>query len=303
MPSLPYYYDEPFGDQSALPTTLVCKMAREKVTVALSADGGDEVFAGYNRYDYLIKYGRILNSFPGFLRKATSGIMNSVAADKIPILKNKYNFHNRYEKLKQLLKDPSPENIMLSLSRQYDEKQLKELFRHEIKNTDTSYLSDELLPEYFTPLSYMMAIDYQTYLLDDILQKVDRASMSTSLEAREPFLDHRIIEWAARLPDKYKYSNGIKKYILKEIVHEHLPKVIMDKPKMGFAIPIENWLTHELRDQVSYYLDPERLRKQKIFEPDIVQKMVSNFFSGKKELAVKVWYMLMFQLWFEKWMR
>ena len=300
---LPYYYDEPFADSSAIPTTLVCKMARKQVTVALSADAGDEVFAGYNRYDYMMKYGKKINSIPPFIRKGSSHVMNLISADKIPILKNKYNFYNRYEKLKSLLKDPSHKNMMLSLSRQYDENQLKKILNENFETLHTAYLSDNLKDEYNTSLAYMMAIDYQTYLVDDILQKVDRASMTVSLEGREPFLDHRIIEWAAQLPDDFKYFNGNKKYILKEIVHQYIPKEMMERPKMGFAIPIENWLGTDLKDQVLYYLSDENIMKQDIFDLKFIQKIKNDFFSGKKEFGVKIWYLLMFQMWHEKWMK
>lgn len=299
---LPYYYDEPFADSSAIPTTLVCKMAQKQVTVAISADAGDEVFAGYNRYDYMMKYGDALNKIPSFIRKVTAGSMNLISTNHIPILKNKYNFYNRYEKLKSLLNDSSATNLMWSLSTQYDKQQLKKVFNKSFESLDTSYLVNDLKHQFYTPLSYMMAIDYQTYLVDDILQKVDRASMTVSLEGREPFLDHRVIEWAAQLPDDFKYYKGNKKYILKEIVHQYIPKTLMDRPKMGFAIPIENWLTTDLKDRVLYYLDDNRILNQDIFDLDYVQKLKVDFFSGKKELGVKIWYLLMFQMWYEKWM-
>ncbi len=299
---LPYYYDEPFADSSAIPTTLVCKMARKQVTVALSADAGDEVFAGYNRYDYLMKYGKRLNQLPGPARKTIARLMAVIPSDKIPVLKNKYNFHNRYEKLKGLLKDPSPKNMMLNLSRQYDDVRLKQALKHKFKTIETAYLSDDLKKEFHSPLAYMMAIDYQTYLLDDILQKVDRASMTVSLEGREPFLDHRVIEWAAQLPNDFKYFKGNKKYILKEIVHQYIPKNLMDRPKMGFAIPIENWLAADLKEQVLFYLNDEKIEQQGIFSIDFIRELKKDFFGGKKELAQKLWYVLMFQMWYEKWM-
>lgn len=299
---LPFYYDEPFGDSSAIPTTLVCKMARKEVTVALSADAGDEIFAGYNRYDYLMKYGKSINAIPSFLRQGMSNVMNLISADSIPVLKNKYNFHNRYEKLKSILKDSSSKNMMMSLSQQFNDNQISDLFVNKVHTLDTLYQSDALLKRYYSPLSYMMAIDYQTYLLDDILQKVDRASMSVSLEGREPFLDHRIIEWAAQLPDNYKYNNGNKKYILKEIVHQFIPKELMDRPKMGFAIPIENWLSVDLKDKVFYYLDSKKISHQGIFNAQAIEKLKSDFYSGKKEYTLKIWYLLMFQMWYEKWM-
>lgn len=303
IPTLSYYYDEPFGDSSAIPTSLVCKMARKQVTVALSADAGDEVFAGYNRYDYLMKHGRFLNNLPHFMRLSASRLMNYIPADKIPALQKRYNFHNRYEKLKSLLKDPSPQNMMLSLSKQFDDTQLNSLFKHNVQALKTAYTALSLNPEFYSPLAYMMCVDYQTYLPDDILQKVDRASMASSLEAREPYLDHTVIEWAARLPDYYKYNKGIKKYILKEITHKYIPEKMMDRPKMGFAIPIENWLTIDLKEQVMQYLDDKIITEQGIFEPAETKKIKSAFYSGKKELALKIWYLLMFQMWYEKWMK
>jgi asparagine synthase (glutamine-hydrolysing) len=283
---LPYYYDEPFADSSAIPTTLVSLMARKQVTVALSADAGDEVFAGYNRYDYLMRYGNKLRAIPSFARKGIAGIMNVVQANQIPILKNKYNFPNRYEKLKSLLKDPSSEQVMLSLSEQFTDKQLAEFLNFEPIKLATAYNSKELINSDSSPLSYMMVIDYQTYLVDDILQKVDRATMTASLEGREPFLDHRVIEYAAQLPDDFKYHNGIKKYILREIVHDFIPKEKMDRPKMGFAIPLASWMQNELKDMVHDYISEKNIREQGLFNWEAVnrkqisllesQSMISN---------------------------
>lgn len=300
---LPHIYDEPFADSSAIPTTLVSKMARKHVTVALSADGGDEVFAGYNRYDYLMKHGKYLNQIPKYLRLAASSVMSQVSANKIPILRNKRNFHSRYEKLKSLLKDPSSKNMMDSLSKQFSNDELNELVLNKFDFPLTPYSSCELKSEFYKPLKYMMAIDYQTYLPDDILQKVDRASMFASLEAREPFLDHRIVEWVAQLPDSYKYNKGVKKFILREITHQYIPKNLMDRPKKGFSIPIEKWLYTTLKQKVDYFLDENRIFKQGIFNSTKVSVLVKDFYSGKEELALKIWYLLMFQMWHEKWMK
>jgi asparagine synthase (glutamine-hydrolysing) len=300
---LPYYYDEPFADSSAIPTTLVCKMAKKQVTVALSADGGDEIFAGYNRYDYMMKHGKLLNALPSIVNKGVASMMDLVAADHIPVFKNRYNFHNRYEKLKGLLKNPSHKNVMLSLSQQFNEKQLKELLLKKYESLETAYLSDSLTNNSYSSLAYMMAIDYQTYLVDDILQKVDRASMTMSLEGREPFLDHRIIEFAAQLPDNFKYHQGIKKHILKEITHQYIPKTMMDRPKTGFAIPIEKWLVADLKEQVLYYLNRQTIQSEGIFNSDQVNKLVVDFFNGKKEYATKIWYLLMFEMWYKQWMK
>lgn len=304
IPSLSYYYDEPFADSSAIPTMLVSKMARKHVTVALSADAGDEVFAGYNRYDYLMRFGPKIRKMPQFVRNSAAGLMDMIPAESIPMMKNKYNFPNRYEKLKGILRNPSSEQIMISLSQQFTDEQIKKVFNDQ-KNISLStyYSSKELQSQYSTPLSYMMAIDYQTYLLDDILQKVDRATMSASLEGREPFLDHKVIEWAAQLPDEYKYKNGEKKYILKEIVHQYLPKSMMDRPKMGFAIPIANWLINELKELVEEHINESNIKSQDIFNWEWAKKLKEDFYSGKKEYDVKLWYLLMFQMWYDRWIK
>ncbi len=301
VPQLPFFYDEPFADSSAIPTTLVSRIAREKVTVALSADAGDEIFAGYNRYDYMLKYGKKLQRVPGFMRKSAVSLMNAVDADSIPVMNRKYLFHSRYEKLKALLKDPSERRFFKAMSQQLDDKHLAKLFRNRVKEMPSAFDSLELKSENYSTLSYMMAIDYQTYLVDDILQKVDRAGMSVSLEGREPFLDHRIIEWAAQLPMEYKYNKGNKKFIIKEIVHKYIPEAMMDRPKMGFGIPIANWLENDLKAFVDCYFEPEFVIKQNIFNNDEVQKIKQSFYQGKKERAEKIWYILMFQMWYDKW--
>ncbi len=298
---LPFNYDEPFADSSAIPTTLVSKMARKDVTVALSADAGDEVFAGYNRYDYILKHGKKLNASPLIIRKAIASIMNIVPANKIPVLKHKYNFHNRYEKTKNLLLNPSMQNIMLSLSQHYNNEQVKKLFIHTISALPTAFESKELKPLYYDDLSFMLAIDYQNYMLDDILQKVDRATMTVSLEGREPFLDHRVIEWAAQLPNEYKYNNGSKKFILKEINKKYIPESLMNRPKMGFGIPIAKWLSVDLKDMVYDYCGHQKIVSQKIFNASEIEKLLNDFYGGKEELANKVWYLLMFQMWLNKW--
>ena len=299
---LPFFYDEPFADSSAIPTTLVSKAARKDVTVALSADGGDEIFGGYNRYDFMHRYGKTLNSIPKAVRKILVGAMGNISSEKIPVLKNKYNFHNRYEKLKTVLNDPSEKEIMLSLSQQFNDEQMKSVMKSEFTSLPTMFQSKEMLEDFKSPLSYMMAIDFQTYMLDDILQKVDRATMTNSLEGREPMLDHRILEFAAQLPDEYKYQNGIKKRILREITHDYIPKELLDRPKMGFAIPIAKWLKNELRDHVEEYLNEDRIEKQGIFNWEFITKLKMDFYKGRKEYDSKLWYFLMFQMWYERWM-
>jgi len=302
IPELPFYYDEPFADSSAIPTILVSRLARKKVTVALSADAGDEIFAGYNRYDYISRYGQKLQSIPKPVRKMAAVAMESISSESLPYLRNKRNFHSRYDKLKNLLNDPSTEQLLKNLSHVFSQKDIEALFLNSVQELNTAHNSTELKATFRDPLSYMMAVDYQTYMVDDILQKVDRATMSVSLEGREPFLDQHIIEWAAQLPSAYKYHQGQKKYILKQIVHKYIPQQQMERPKMGFAIPVETWLANELKELVQYYLSEDKLKAHNLFNVAQVKKLTDDFFSGRTEKYLKIWHLLMFQMWYEKWM-
>jgi asparagine synthase (glutamine-hydrolysing) len=303
IPELPYYYDEPFADSSAIPTILVSRLARKRVTVALSADAGDEVFAGYNRYDYLSRYSQKLQAIPRPVRKMAATVMENVSSESIPYFRNQYNFHSRYDKLKNLLNNPSDAELLKNLSQVFDQKNINQLFEKNVEELPTAHSGSGLKKEFYDPLSYMMAVDYQTYMVDDILQKVDRATMSVSLEGREPFLDQNIIEWAARIPSEYKYYQGQKKYILKQIVHKHIPRQLMERPKMGFGIPVESWLTNELKDLVVEYLSEAKLKEHGLFDVAEVQKLTAGFFSGRTEKYLKIWHLLMFQMWYEKWMK
>ncbi|RYY01121.1 MAG: asparagine synthase (glutamine-hydrolyzing) [Gammaproteobacteria bacterium] len=302
IPELPHFYDEPFADSSAIPTILVSRLARKNVTVALSADAGDEIFAGYNRYDYLMRYGKRLHSIPKPIRKMAAAAMHTIPSENIPYLRNKYNFHSRYNKIRNLLNNPSPSEMLKNLSEVFNQKEIQSLFAKPVQELSTEHVSLELKQTFYEPLLYMMAVDYKTYLVDDILQKVDRATMSVSLEGREPFLDQQIIEWAAQLPTAFKYHEGQKKFILKQIVHKHIPKEIMERPKMGFGIPIEAWLKNELRELVKENLNDANLKKHNLFDVDAVQNLLREFFSGRTEHHVKVWYLLMFQMWYNRWM-
>ncbi|RYE58683.1 MAG: asparagine synthase (glutamine-hydrolyzing) [Sphingobacteriales bacterium] len=302
IPELPHYYDEPFADSSAIPTILVSRLARNKVTVALSADAGDEIFAGYNRYDYIYRFGNKISSIPKPVRKLAVAAMERISSESIPYFRDRQNFHSRYDKFKNLLADPSPSELLKNLSIVFSDAEIDSLFADPISPLKTAHFSQELMSGYDDPLAYMMAIDYQTYMVDDILQKVDRATMSVSLEGREPFLDQDVIEWAAQLPSSYKYYQGQKKYILKEIVHKHIPREIMERPKMGFGIPIETWLSNELKELVDEYLSEKSLTAHGLFNVLAVRKTVDDFFNGKKEKHLKVWYLLMFQMWYKQWM-
>lgn len=302
VPELPYYYDEPFADSSAIPTTLVSRIASEKVTVALSADGGDEIFAGYKRYDHVMNYGKKLQDMPAFMRKGAAALMKLIPANAIPVLNKKLLFQDRYDKVKSLLKDPSELNVVMSLSRLMNDEDIISLLKRPAKPLSSPFESKELHKENYSALAFTMAIDYQTYLPDDILQKVDRATMSAGLEGREPFLDQRIIEWAAQLPMDYKYHSGSKKFILKEIVHKYLPEQMMNRPKMGFGIPIATWLKNDLKHYVDQFFEISFIKKQDIFEYNEIERIKNAFYEGKPGRPEKIWYLLMFQMWYDRWM-
>jgi len=299
---LPEYYDEPFADSSAIPTILVSRLARKDVTVVLSADAGDEVFAGYNRYEYISRYAEKIEKMPKVVRKMIFHVMNSLSSENIPYLRKSYNFHGRYDKLKNIIRDPSTAELLKNLTQVFTPDEISRLFAAPVTLLNTAHNTNGQ-DAGFDKLSSMMAVDYQTYLVDDILQKVDRATMSTGLEGREPFLDQHIIEWAARLPSNYKYHNKQKKYILKQIVHKYIPKEMMDRPKMGFAVPIEWWLPNELKPLVDYHINEKKLAEHDLFNTDAVMGILKSLNAGNTERHLQIWYLLMFQMWYEKWMK
>ncbi|MEO6831508.1 MAG: asparagine synthase C-terminal domain-containing protein, partial [Chitinophagaceae bacterium] len=252
--------------------------------------------------DYISRYGDKLKAIPATLRKMGAYAMSKISSESIPVLKHKANFHSRYDKLKNLLRDPSPAQLLKNLSVVFSDVEMEEFMATSFTELSTMHTSKELKEEHYDALSFMMAVDYQTYLADDILQKVDRASMSVSLEGREPFLDQHIIEWAAQLPSDYKYHQGIKKYPLREIVHKYIPKEMMDRPKMGFGIPVNDWLQDALKPLVMNHLSETAIGVHGLFNKAAVQKLLLEFYAGRSEKYLKIWYLLMFQMWYKKWM-
>jgi len=299
IPTLAEIYDEPFGDSSAIPTILVSKLAKKDVTVSLSADAGDEVFAGYGKYDTSFKYFNTFNKLPKFSQKILKNSMDMINPKYIPFTDKIYNFETRYEKIKYLLQSNSTSMAMKYTTHLFTISEVNKILKKEFIEQYTHF---DLDTKEFSDLEKMLLVDYKTYLPDDILTKVDRATMSVSLEGREPLLDYRIIEFAARLPDEYKYRNGEKKWILKQVVHKYLPKEMMDRPKMGFGVPLIEWFRDELKDMFYYYLDEERLKKENIFNIDEVLHLRDNFLEGKNDNVRKLWNILMFEMWYEKWM-
>ena len=284
---IPYYYDEPFGDSSAIPTMLVSRLARSSVTVALSADGGDETFAGYNRYDYLNKL-KILQ----FIRKFPVPLFFS----------NNVFFGNfKFNRLIQLLNNPTVLALADSLDKSFSPNALMKLLKYPEVFNSHPVISETTYSKIRDNLSKFLAYDTENYLQNDILTKVDRATMSVSLESREPLLDHRIIEFAATLPNNFKHHNGEKKYIIKEIVHDFIPKNMMERPKMGFAVPMYDWLKGPLSDKISYFLGKEFITKQDIFDFREIQLVKNKILQGNDRHYQKLWYLLVFQMWFHRW--
>lgn len=299
IPSLPYYYDEPFADSSAIPTTLVSQLARKQVKVALSADGGDEIFAGYVSHitlaNRLRQSEKIPNMFKPLTKKMLSFISFLVPQSKID-LKHKLNglseslHRNKYLQTRQLFEK------MVSLPNVY----MNQLFVDQIDGYKTKYDID--YRGFQDTVDIALAIDYQMYLPNDILTKVDRATMSASLEGREPFLDHRIIEFVAQLPLKYKLAQGGGKHLLKEIVHEYVPKELMDRPKAGFGIPIYEWLKGDLSYLLEEYLNERSVKNVGLFNQRFVKRQIRLLKEDKLYYKTHIWKLLIFQMWYKKWM-
>lgn len=300
IPQLPFIYDEPFADSSAIPTVLVSKLAKRSVKVALSADGGDELFAGYEVYISLLQKQGSLNRIPNKL-KPIARLLFQIGLPFTPASAISMK-HKLIGIVKSLNKNSKQQAVdlfryMHQLPKTYNDK----LFIEKIETHKHHYFFD---PDgMVNELESAMAIDFKMYLQNDILTKVDRATMSVSLEGREPFLDHRLIEYVAQLPFKYKYNGKVTKHILKDIVHDYVPKDIMDRPKAGFSLPIYSWLLKELHYLIDDYLSPQKLEESGLFHASFILQQVKLFKTGELHYKSFIWKILMFQMWYEKWMK
>jgi asparagine synthase (glutamine-hydrolysing) len=298
IPTLSEIYDEPFGDVSAIPTILVSQMAKKEVTVALSADGGDEIFAGYGKYQRALKYEKYADmNFAS--KKLGSLVLNSVKG--LNVLG--FNKTEQITRVNDIInKDPN-ESLLKHLVFPNTSTVADLLIK---KPTDifTYFDMGASLANHNDELSKMLAVDYKTYMVDDVLVKVDRAGMSVSLEGREPLLDHSIIEFAAQLPSNFKLREGNTKDILKNIVHNYVPKHMVDRPKMGFGVPIHHWLSNDLKSLIEQYLENDRVHREGVFQVEKIRELKIQFSKKpqNRQLAKLLWYILVFQMWFEKWM-
>jgi len=307
IPSLSAIYDEPFADSSQIPTLLVSRLARGHVTVSLSGDGGDELFGGYNRYFWARDLWRKLGWMPRPLRAALAGVLTTLppaawntAFQKLERwLPSRLRYANPGDKLHkaaEILAVRSPEEIYLGLVSHW--KTPAQLVPGSVEPltllTDPGQQVD--LPDFE---HRMMVLDTVTYLPDDILTKVDRAAMAVSLETRVPLLDHRVVEFAWTLPLDMKIRHGQGKWLLRQVLYRHVPQAMMERPKMGFGVPIDVWLRGPLKAWAAALIEPARLAREGMFDPAPIQRKWLEHQSGSRNWSYYLWDVLMYQQWQE----
>lgn len=304
IPLLPEMYDEPFGDSSAIPTYLVAKMAREHVTVSLSADGGDEIFGGYTKYEVAQNFYPKIKKIPAPFRavmSASCGLVNPLWLErnspKIPILKNYKNISNKFPKLVNALyaKDLLDFfNISSTYISETEVKQLYPIFQNRYESS--------VKPDSKRLISYLGMVDIDTYLEGDIMTKVDRATMAVALEGREPFLDHKIIEFAMGLPDDLKIKGLNTKYLLRKILYKHVPKELIERPKQGFSIPVQKWLLGTLKEPlISMKSDKDFIEKFQL-DSKKLNLIIDNFISQSNYINPHfIWFLYNLHQWYLRW--
>ncbi|MDA9866930.1 asparagine synthase (glutamine-hydrolyzing) [Gammaproteobacteria bacterium] len=313
IPKLPYIYDEPFSDSSQIPTFLVCLAASKKVKVALSGDAGDELFGGYNRYLWAPRLWKKAEWMPYLFRRFVGHSLGSIPAHRIdklesilhgfrPRNKNVSNLSNKIEKLSKGLKDSrSIDDLYMSLISEWtDPDQI--VLSDDKANKNNAFKFNDPFHDSFTMNNdslNMMYLDSLTYLPDDILCKVDRAAMANSLETRVPFLDHRVVEYAWKMPYKMKIRDNRGKWALRQILYKYVPSEIIDRPKTGFAVPLGEWLRGPLREWAEDLIDEHKLKNQGYLNHKSVREIWALHLSGTVDFTAKIWSILMFQSWLE----
>lgn len=292
-------YDEPFGDSSGIPTTLVAQVAKDAgIKVVLSADGGDEIFCGYERYWLSYEIGKKIFKIPYSMRKIIAKVMQVVGAQKASKLFRINNFEHKFNQLSQMLQDREWKDFyekMIHNSKNYEIEQLLGV----VNSIDEASFT---LGERESPMQGMMLWDYHRYMVDDILTKVDRATMSVSIEGREPLLDHRIAEFMAQVPFEYKYKDGQSKYLLRKVLERYIPKEMIERPKMGFGIPVFEWFGGELKNLFALNFQKDRLKAHNLLNSEYVQKEYQKLLDDKIVNINKLWFILVFQMWYKKYM-
>jgi len=291
IPRLPTLYDEPFADSSQVPTFLVSQVARRHVTVSLSGDGGDELFGGYLRYAATRYFWWMIGWMPTPLRLAASRTLKQVA----PWLASKM-LVRRAGTIADMLAFRNPSDIYVRLMSHWARP-------GEVVIGGTSDLGPLADPRLWSVcrklLEQVMYVDTLNYLPDDILVKVDRASMGVSLEARVPILDHRVVEFAWRLPVSLRVRRGKAKWPLREVLARHVPRELFERPKKGFGVPINEWLRTDLRDWAEALLDEHRLKQEGFFHPEPIRRKWDDHVTGRQDWHYYLWDILMFQAWLD----
>jgi asparagine synthase (glutamine-hydrolysing) len=307
IPRLPILYDEPFGDSSHIPTFLIAELARRHVTVALSGDGGDELFGGYNRYFWGERGWKKIGWMPRPLRAMASALLTRLSPQSwdrlyqsleclVPRKLRVRHPGNMLGKIATALRARGPEDLYLGLVSFWDDPSKLVIGAREPATPVTDAAHWAKVP---SPWEHMMYLDLITYLPDDILVKVDRAAMGVSLETRVPFLDHRIVEFAWSLPLSMKIRNSGGKWLLRKMLDLYVPRSLIERPKTGFGIPIDQWLRGPLRDWAESLLAPDRLRSEGFFNVTLVREKWEEHLRGDQNWAHHLWGVLMFQGWLE----
>ncbi|KPJ64958.1 hypothetical protein AMJ44_11765 [candidate division WOR-1 bacterium DG_54_3] len=311
IPRLPEIYDEPFADSSAIPTFLVCSLARSQVTVALSGDGGDEQFAGYVRYWTTQAVASAFHRVPLFARRALAAVLESIPSRwvercylplrrSLPQRFKVANFPDKWEKLVKLMRQTKiPELYRMTICL-WSGDEIYHLMREKLHKSRYEEVFSET--DGWPLLARLMRVDQNTYLPDAMLTKADRASMAVSLEVRVPLLDHRVVEYTSTIPDNLKYRNGTGKYLLKKLLARYVPTELFERPKTGFGVPIDRWFRNELKELLLDYLSPERLRKEGLFDNNLVEKKISEHLAGRANHHYRLWALLMWEMWRERWL-
>jgi asparagine synthase (glutamine-hydrolysing) len=298
IPLMPEIYDEPFADSSQVPTYLLSKLTRQHVTVALSGDGGDELFAGYTRHRFA---NRIQSMAPRMAQFLASGLDLAGPAmwDRlfrlVPTRKRPSYGSDKIQKTAAMLRE-GPQGAYRSLVSAWDDPEAIVPGAREPKGAIFDPELARALPD---GLDRMQYLDTLTYLPDDILTKVDRASMAVALEVRVPILDHRLVEFSWRLPSRFKMRGGKGKWLLRQLAYRHVPKALLDRPKSGFAVPIGAWLRGPLRDWTEALLEPKRLAEGGWLDAGPIQARWQEHLSGRRNSHASLWTVLMFQAWRE----
>ena len=299
IPRLPTLYDEPFSDSSQIPTFLVSQLTRQHVTVSLSGDAGDELFGGYNRYFTVMDYLRKLKRLPPYARRSLAWAIEAIPLSVWDVPMRMARIERRAERIRktvEILGAPNPEFLY---RRRVSHWQHPSDLVIDATEPPTVLTDCAAWPELADFEHRMMYLDAISYLPDDILVKVDRAAMSVSLETRVPFLDHRVVEFAWRLPLSMKIRNGRGKWILRELLYKHVPEELVDRPKMGFGVPIDSWLRGPLRDWAEALLNESRLQQEGVFNPGPIRRKWEEHLNGRCNWQYHLWDVLMFQAWLQ----